>query len=87
MSSRIFARELRFHPFGATQVVLERLEMRHDKNCFCVIMVPLDEWEAKFEEWNDSLSENDTDCMECWYRGFSQYARDESDDDDDGLGH
>ena len=50
-------------------------------------MLPLDEWEAKFLVWNDSLSTNDTDCMECWERGFLQYARDESDDDDDGLGH
>ena len=86
MPSRIFARLLNL-PVDATQVILESLEMRYDKSRFCVVMLPLDEWEAKFLMWNDSLSTNDTDCMECWYRGFSQYARDESDDDDDGLGH
>ena len=75
MSSRIFARELRFHPFGATQVVLERLEMRYDKNRFCVIMVPLDEWEAKFEEWNDDEDHRVSLCQECWYDGFMMYPR------------
>ena len=73
MSSRIFARELRFHPFGATQVVLERLEMRYDKNRFCVIMVPLDEWEAKFEEWNDDEDHRVSLCQECWHDGFMMY--------------
>ena len=59
--------------------------MRYDKNRFCVVMLPLDEWEAKFELWNDTI--NSVTCMECWEQGFVQYARDESDYDDDGLGH
>ena len=85
--TQVPSRWFKIHGVREETVILESIEMRYDKSRFCVVMLPLDEWEAKFEEWNDSLSENDTDCMECWYRGFSQYARDESDDDDDGLGH
>ena len=57
----------------STQVILERLEMRYDRNRFCVIMVPLDEWEAKFEEWNDDEDHRVSLCQECWHDGFMMY--------------
>ena len=44
--------------------------MRYDKNRFCVIMVPLDEWEAKFDRWND----DEEMCQECWDDGFMMYG-------------
>ena len=47
--------------------------MRYDKNRFCVIVVPLDEWEAKFEEWNDDEDHRVSLCQECWYDGFMMY--------------
>ena len=72
MPSRIFACLLNL-PVDATQVILESLEMRFDKTRFCVAMLPLYEWEAKFDEWNDDEDHRASMCEECWDDGFMMY--------------
>ena len=68
-----FARLLNL-PVDATQVVLESLEKDWNKHRFCVYMCPLDEWEAKFDEWNDDEDHRRSICQDCWDDGFMMYG-------------
>lgn len=66
-------RWFRIHGVRGDTVVLESLEMRVQKSRFDVVLLRLEEWEAKFDEYNDDINHRRQVCDMCWEEGMRMY--------------